>query len=809
MKHLIYFFVLLASIPALFAQNETFYQKPPQAMGDLVDAPSTPWVSLDRRGEWLVVMERSELPSIAELSQPELRLAGLRLNPRNFGPSRASYFTGVKLRRVKDQKEIIPTGLPAQPLLSYVSWSPDEQKIALAHSTDTGIELWVLEVAAGQARRIPGVQLNATMGNPLEWLPDNQSLVCRIVPADRGPIPTPTNVPKGPTIQENIGKKAPARTYQDLLANADDEQLFTYYTRAQLVKVNLSGLLQPIAQPGILTNTLPSPDGKYVLMETLHPPFSYLVPYYRFPRKVEIWDTQTGALVKTLADLPLSENVPVGFNSVPDGPRSHDWRSDTGATLFWVEAQDGGDARREAEVRDKLFVLPAPFMGNPQAILDTELRFSEIMWGNAETALTVESWWANRTQIIRHIHPEGKKPAEVLFNFSYEDRYKDPGTPVLKANEWGQPVLTFAAENMLLMRGAGASAEGDRPFLDKLDLKTKKKTRLWQSQAPYYEYVAEVIDPARLTVLISRESATEPPNYFLQDLRKGTRVALSNFPHPYPQLKGVQKQVLRYARKDGVMLTADLYLPPAYKKEDGPLPALVWAYPREYKSSDAASQVTGSPYRFTRLSVWGAVPFITQGYAVLDNAAMPILGEGEAQPNDSFVEQLVANAQAVIDEGVRLGVVNPQKVAVGGHSYGAFMTANLLAHCDLFKAGIARSGAYNRTLTPFGFQAEERTYWEAPHIYNTMSPFMNAHQVNEPILLIHGEADNNSGTFPIQSERFYNALKGLGATTRFVLLPFESHGYRARESVLHMLWEMNRWLGIYLKDQPAEEAGKR
>lgn len=703
----------------------------------------------------------------------------------------------------------MPTGLPAQPLLSYVSWSPDERKIALAHTTDTGIELWVLEVATGQARRIPGVPLNATMGNPLKWLPDNQTLVCRIVPADKGPLPTRTNVPKGPTIQENIGKKAPARTYQDLLANADDEQLFTYYTRSQLVKVNLSGLIQPLAQPGILTNTQPSPDGKYVLMETLHPPFSYLVPYYRFPRKVEILDTQTGALVKTLADLPLAENVPVGFNSVPEGPRSHDWRGDTGATLFWVEAQDGGDARREAEVRDKLFVLPAPFMAPPQAILETALRFSEIMWGNAETALTVESWWANRTQIIRHIHPEGKRPAEILFNFSYEDRYKDPGTPVLRANEWGWPVLTFASESTLLMRGAGASAEGDRPFLDKFDLKTKEKTRLWQSQAPYYEFIAEVIDPVQRTVLISRESATEPPNYFLQDLKKNTRVALTNFPHPYPQLKGVQKQVLRYARKDGVMLTADLYLPPGYKKEDGPLPALVWAYPREYKSSDAASQVTGSPYRFARLSVWGAVPFITQGYAVLDNAAMPILGEGEAQPNDSFVEQLVANAQAVIDEGVRLGVVNPQKVAVGGHSYGAFMTANLLAHCDLFKTGIARSGAYNRTLTPFGFQAEERTYWEAPHIYNTMSPFMNAHQVNEPILLIHGEADNNSGTFPIQSERFYNALKGLGATARFVLLPFESHGYRARESVLHMLWEMNRWLGIYLKEQPAEEAGKR
>jgi dipeptidyl aminopeptidase/acylaminoacyl peptidase len=129
------------------------------------------------------------------------------------------------------------------------------------------------------------------------------------------------------------------------------------------------------------------------------------------------------------------------------------------------------------------------------------------------------------------------------------------------------------------------------------------------------------------------------------------------------------------------------------------------------------------------------------------------------------------------------------------------MTANLLTHSRLFAAGIAESGAYNRTLTPFGFQNERRSYWEAPEIYNRMSPFMNADKVKDPMLLIHGMADNNSGTFPIQSESYYAALKGFGATVRLVLLPDESHGYAARESILHKHWEVLNWMNKYVRDK--------
>lgn len=235
----------------------------------------------------------------------------------------------------------------------------------------------------------------------------------------------------------------------------------------------------------------------------------------------------------------------------------------------------------------------------------------------------------------------------------------------------------------------------------------------------------------------------------------------------------------------------------------------MWAYPAEFKSADAAGQVKDSPYKFNRISYWGPQAFLTMGYTVLDNFSVPIVGEGDKEPNDTYIPQLVASAEAAVDEVVRRGVADRNRIAVGGHSYGAFMTANLLTHTRLFKAGIARSGAYNRTLTPFGFQAEERNYWQAPDVYNAMAPFNYADHIKDALLMIHGEQDNNSGTFPIQSERMYAAVKGLGGTARLVLLPNEAHAYRARESIMQMLAEMNNWLETYVKQAKPEKVEKQ
>jgi dipeptidyl aminopeptidase/acylaminoacyl peptidase len=642
---------------------------------------------------------------------------------------------------------------------------------------------------------------NAVFGAPFEWVSDNRTLIARIVPPNREAPPERPQAPTGPVIQESIGKKAPAATYQDLLQNGYDEALFTYYMTSQLVRVAVDGSFTPIGKPRIYYNNEPSPDGRYLLVESFHAPYSYLVPAYRFPHRIEVWNFD-GDLIKHIDDLPLAEEVPIARGSVPEGIRSITWRDDVPATLYWVEALDGGDAGLEAEYRDQVYTLEAPFSDEAQPFVKMPLRFSGMTWGNHELALVSEFWWSTRTRRVYRVNPNRPDvEPNLVFDVSFEDRYNDPGQPITRPTPHGTRVLmTPDGGRSIFLAGTGASPEGNRPFLRRMNLETGEIEELFRSEAPYYEWPVTMIDADALTIITRRESATEPPNYFLRDLQAGTLRALTSFPHPYPELANVQKETITYAREDGVTLSAELYLPTGYEvARDGPLPAFLWAYPREFKSAAAAGQRTDSPHQFKWMSYWGAVPYVTQGYAIINNALMPVVGEGDEEPNDTFREQLVANAKAAIDEGVRRGVVDRERVAIGGHSYGAFMTANLLAHSDLFRAGIARSGAYNRTLTPFGFQNEERIFWESPETYYYMSPFMHADKINEPLLLIHGEADNNSGTFPLQSRRYYNALKGLGKTARLVMLPHESHGYRARESIMHMLWEINRWLETYVK----------
>lgn len=809
-KLLLVCFALITN--ALLAQDVS-YQLPSKALADIVNTPPTPGVSVDSKGEWMLLTERSSAPSIAELSQPELRIAGLRINPAINGPSRQIYLINLKLRKVMDKEEIQVKGLPASPLMSNPSWSPDETKIAFTNVANGKIELYVIDVATATASKVTNLALNGTLGGTFAWISDNKSFIVKAIPPNRGAAPEISRVPTGPTVQENLGKKAQAPTYQDLLKNPSDEKQFEYYCTSQVMKVGLDGTTSPLGQSGIISSSSPSPDGRYVMISTIHRPFSYLVSANDFPEKIDIF-TVTGQEVKTLADTPLQERAFISSDGANPGPRNHNWRADAPASVVWVEAQDGGNPKKKADVRDKVFLLEAPFTSEPKTLYASQFRFGGITWGNDQTALVSERWWETRKLITKILNPSNPINPQILFERSAEDRYNDPGQPETRKNQFGRQVLDINANNEVFLTGTGASAEGDRPFVDVLNLTTKQSKRLWRSEAPYFERPISVLNAEKGLWLTLRESVDENPNYFIRNLnpapapksKKKSKVAAEStltqvtfFPNPYPQLKGVQKQVLRYKRPDGVDLTATLYLPAGYKKEDGPLPTFLWAYPAEFKSREAAGQVSGSPYRFTSVSPQGAAAFVTLGYAVLDNASIPIIGEGDKEPNDTYIEQLVASAKAAIDEGVRLGVVDASRVGVGGHSYGAFMTANLLSHSNLFRAGIARSGAYNRTLTPFGFQNEKRTYWEAPDVYNKMSPFMNADKMKTPLLLVHGEADNNTGTYPIQSERYYNALKGMGATTKLVFLPYESHGYQAKESLLHMLWEMEGWLDKYVK----------
>jgi dipeptidyl aminopeptidase/acylaminoacyl peptidase len=791
---------LVSIAPAAAQDTDAIYRTPSQELAALVDAPATPGVSLSPDQSMMLLMTRPGAPSIAEVSAPELRLAGLRINPKNNGPSRGFTYMDLAVRTLDgDQRQV--TGLPEEPRIGNVRWAPDGRHVAFTQTTVDRVELWVLDVESAHAQRLVDGAMNAAFfGAPFSWLSDSETLLARMVPEGRGPAPAEPPVPTGPVIQESEGEAAPARTYQDLLQNQHDEALFEHYTTSQMAHIDLDGTVRALGAPVIVRSATPSPDGQYTLVQATHRPFSYLVPASRFPTRIEVWGAE-GDVAAEITDLPLQDKVPTGFGSVPTGVRSIAWRADAPATLSWVEALDGGDGNAEATERDQLFVLGAPFDGEATAVASLPLRYGGTFWSEDGYALVFETWFATRQVRAYVVNPDEPGTMRTLFDFSMENRYDDPGMPLSRLSEWGTNVLRTAdGGRTLFLTGQGASPEGNRPFLRRLDLETGETEEVFRSEAPFYEMPVAMLDAEGTRLLTRRETNDEPPNFYVRDLGRGTVQAVTEFAHPYPHLAGIQTEAIQYTRADGVPLSATLYLPAGYDPQrDGPLPAFVWAYPQEFKSADAAGQRSDSPHQFKRVSYNGAVPWVTRGYAVINNASMPVVGEGEEEPNDSFREQLVANAQAAIDEGVRRGVVDPERVAVGGHSYGAFMTANLLAHSDLFRAGVARSGAYNRTLTPFGFQREERLFWEAPEIYFGMSPFMHADKVNEPILLIHGEADNNSGTFPIQSIRFYNAIKGLGGTARLVMLPDESHGYAARESVLHMLWETDRWLDMHVK----------
>ncbi|WP_114749641.1 S9 family peptidase [Pleomorphovibrio marinus] len=790
------------------AQEPLAYQTPPQVIAELVNAPLTPLVRVSKSGDFMLLLERPGHPGIEELAQPELRLGGMRINPSTNGPSRSNFIQNITLKTIRGGQENPIEGLPENARLGEITLSKDEKFAAFTHTSDSGISVWVADLTTYKAKRLTDEIVNGVYGTAISWTPDNKILLKAINP-NRGKLPKAPLAPKGPTIQETVGDAAPSRTYQDLLSNSFEEDLFAYFMDSQLMLITLDGHQETLGPPQMLKSMDLSPDGKFILVDILKKPFSYLVPANRFPYDVKIWDLE-GNEVKILAQIPLDEVRPIGFDATATGPRSISWRADKAASVYWVEAQDGGDPKVDMEEREIVYNLDEPFTTDPQKLAGIGYRFRGIHWSDENFALLYEGWFASQQQRVHRINPS--QPGEkgtVIIERSSDDIYNDPGSPVLKTNEYGKDVLQRKGDEVF-MTSMGGSPEGNMPYLSSYHTLTQEERILWRSQAPFYERVVKVLNEDATEFVTVKESTDIQPNYWLVNTRRRIApIQITQFDHPYAAIKGIKKELVNYKRKDGLDLSAIVYTPEGYEPtKDGSLPVLMWAYPREYKSAAIAGQVRGSRYAFTWLS-WGSpLYWVTQGYAIMDQTEMPIVGEGDEEPNDYFVEQLVANAEAAIDYIVDAGIGDRDRIAVGGHSYGAFMTANLLSHSDLFAAGLARSGAYNRTLTPFGFQYEQRTYWEAPDVYNTMSPFMNAHKVKAPILLIHGEADNNSGTFPIQSERYYNALKGHGATTRLVFLPHESHGYAARESILHTLWEQHVWLDKWVKNKEQSEENK-
>jgi dipeptidyl aminopeptidase/acylaminoacyl peptidase len=773
---------------------QTPYKTPPQVIVDILDAPPLPTASISPDRQWLLLLEQRSMPTIAELAAPMLRLAGNRINPRTSGQQLPGGTTGLVLKRVADGTERRIT-VPTPAALSYISWSPDSRSVAFVQTRDSGLVLWVADAATGQTRALTGATLNATNNPPCQWMPAGGSLLCEFIPDGRGPAPVAPQTPVGPTIQETRGRAAPAPTFEDLLKNHFDEQLFDYYFTTQLALVDAAtGARNPVGKPAIFDRVDVSPGGEQVLVVRTVRPFSYLVPSGGFPQEIDVWNLK-GDVVHHIASLVSSEGVPI--RGVRTGPRGINWRPGTPATLVWAEALDGGDPRSKAQYQDRVVTLTAPFTAEPTELARLAKRYGGLLWDAQGVGLLGEydrerRW--SKMWIVDATKP-GAAPV-LLFDRSAEDRYTDPGFPITRTMATGDFAIQRTG-NWIYLTGTGASPQGDRPFLDRLNLVTKKTERLWRADTVHYESVVALLDDAGKSFVTRRESRAEPPNYFV---RQGTNLrALTTFKDPAPQLTGIQKRLVTYTREDGVALSGTLYLPPGYTPGTR-LPVVMWAYPTEFASASAAGQVSAAPNRFNIIRGPSHLFFLTQGYAVLDDPKMPIIGGDTA--NDHYVEQLVMSARAAVKAVVDAGVGDADRIGIGGHSYGAFMTANLLAHSDLFRAGIARSGAYNRTLTPFGFQNEDRTFWEARQVYLRMSPFVYADSINEPILMTHGEADNNSGTFPINSERLFAAIKGLGGTARLVMLPNEAHGYAARESVLHTLAEMIDWFDRYVKNAP-------
>lgn len=787
---------VLAVTLTLDAFGQEGYQKPPAAVAAILDAPAPPALSISPTGEHVVFVQSSRYPSIEEVAAPMVRLAGLRINPKTNGPARAPRAAGLALAPVTGGAPK-PIPLPEGGKVGAPVWAPDGKRFALLNTTDTGIELWVCDLDALAPKRVAGARVSAAVGTAVDWMPDSKSLLVQLVPEGRGAAPQPPGAPAGPLVQESGGKAAPVRTYQDLLKDQHDAALFEYYCTSQLAVVSGDWdkpTIRPIGKPAIHVGSDPSPDGAFVLVSRVNKPFSYLYPYSAFPRTVELYATDTGARVGTVSDAPLQDKVPI--EGVPTGPRGVRWVPTQPHTLFWAEALDGGDPKAKAEHRDALFIATADANMRSAELMKVQHRFAGIDFFATGNRALVRDYDRDRKwgrTFLVGTSPISVDEPKLLFERSVQDKYGDPGAPVARALPSGHPAIQPAGTGAFFLRGDGASPQGDRPFLDRFDPATGKAERLFRCEEGKYEEVVRVLNAAGTKLIVRRETVSDAPNYFYRDGPHET--PLTTNADPAPELRKATKRLVTTKRADGTTISFTLHLPPGHKEGDK-VPVVFYAYPVEFASADTAGQVTGSPHKFTAVGGYSHLFFLTQGYAVME-VSMPIVGP-PASANDTFVDQLKSNAKAALDKAAEFGI-DTSRAGVMGHSYGAFMTANLLAHSDIFRAGIARSGAYNRTLTPFGFQNERRTFWEAPDVYGKMSPFYHADKIKEPLLLIHGAADSNPGTFPVQSERLYQAVRGTGGTVRLVLLPHEDHGYAARESIGHVLYEQIAWFDKYVK----------
>lgn len=776
------------------------FQLPPTEILQLADYTPAPTISMDMRYEFVIFKYRNAYKDLEDLISPEVRLAGRRVNPINRVSTSIDFFRNIKIGKTDGREPVQVEGLPENLRIAYTAFSPDERFYSFTNVTDVGHELWIINIKEAKAKKLLEAGLNAFLGNPVVWFSDNRNMLVRLIPENpKIFFKTEIEKPKGPVIVESTGDTAQNRTYPDLLKNEMDMHNFEALALSELYVVDIYGNKSFFREQDLYKSAFTSPNGKCVLINVLKKPFSYLVPESRFANATFVC-TSHGKFVKTIDEADVSENLPKGIMAVDCNKRDIYWRADLPATVSYVQALDNGDPSMECDFRDALYCWDSPFTDKPKMIFKVPLRCSGVSWCDGELACVTDVWYDSRRTCTYLISPDfPERPARKLYDRNYQDIYSFPGNFEVARNKYGHFVLINDNRHLFLV-SEGYTENGKFPFIDKLNIDDLTATRIYQSE--YTDKLEEIIlfeDYKGGNALVRIQSVDEFPNFFIRNIKDNTLKAITNVENPFKSLKNISKEILRYKRSDGVELTATLYLPENAKKNKEKLPLLIWAYPVEHKDKNSTGQTTANPNEFI-YPYWGSfIYWVMRGYAVLDDASFPIVGEGTNEPNDTFIEQLTENAKAAIAAANQSGCVDTERVGIGGHSYGAFMVANLLTHTDLFKCGVARSGAYNRTLTPFGFQGEQRNYWDAKAVYDDSSPFRFAEKMKTPLLLVHGENDNNSGTFTLQTERYFQALKGLGAPVRMVILSKEKHSYAARENIMHLLWEEDRFFEKYLK----------
>jgi len=802
-------------------ESSSGYNQPPQNILDVMNAPSPPQPIVSPTHDAILLVSWQDYPSMARVATPFLRLAGVRVEPGNHSKHDtpggygitpcARAFDLVRVSGIAQVHVALPaTACPGEPV-----WSADGKYFAFVNLASDSVELWSGDIKTAQAHKIPGTRLNPMFDDDLMWMPDQKTVLVKLVPKGLGAPPAKTNAPTGPSIQETEGQKGQSSTYEvrDTLNNKHDEDVFDYYAVSQLALVNVTtGAITPIGKQANYESLDPAPDGKHIFVTTIHKPYSYINTYDHFPKEVEVWDVSEPAHIAahTIASLPLADRVPI--HGVPTGPRDFSWRATDPATLIWAEALDGGDWNVDVPNRDKIMLSKAPFNTPPVEIARTVQRYVGYDWSEQPSIALLTEFDRNRhwrkTFVVNVDDPQ-QKP-RLLWDLSTQELYKNPGSPVTRQLPNGATVIRQEGESIYL-RGQGSSTEGDRPFLDRLNLTTQQSERLFRSDKTCYEQFLAFSGEDSKSFLTWHQSPTDPPNAFKRTIENkidppeaeatysSTSAAITHIPDPTPAVRAIKKHLVKYKRADGLDLSFTLYTPPGYQ-EGTRVPAILYAYPLDYADPSAAGQVSGSQNTFTRLRQYRFL--LLAGYAIIDNASFPIIGDPK-KAYDTYLDQLVADAKAAVDEAVRLGVADPDRIGVTGHSHGALMTVNLVAHSDLFRAGVATSGSYNKTLTPFGFQNERRSVWEAPEVYLKVSPFFVADKIKTPLLLMHGAEDANPGTTPLQSSKLFEAIRGNGGTTRLVLLPHEPHWYTAKESNEQEVYEMLRWFDKYVKNVPA------